>query len=135
MATPRKVDESTPEVFTNEDDFMRELEGYTAVTEDEGYPVDFGDEAETFKGTFTGTKVLPVKDPEGEAAAGRPTTWTMLTFTDEKGERCNMPANYRLDEALKLGLEPGQQVMIRHHGMRDIGNGRTLNRLSVYVKK
>jgi hypothetical protein len=59
----------------------------------------------------------------------------MLTFADTNGERCNMPSNYRLDEALKLGLTEGQQVKIVHHGVRDIGNGHTLNRISVYVKK
>ena len=118
------------------DDFNRELEGYTPLTEDEGYSVEFGKDGGTFTGTFTGTKELPLNPADMIEAEkkGEKLTWTMLTFKDEKNERCNMPSNYRLDEALKAGLSAGQGVKIVHHGMRDLDGGRTLNRLSVYVK-
>jgi hypothetical protein len=133
MAEPKQVKEATG--FPGDADYVPGE--WTALTEDEGYSVEFPDNGGEFFGTFTGAKELPLSPADLMEAEknGKPTTWTMLTFTDSKGERCNMPANYRLQQALDAGLKEGQEVKIVHHGMKDLGGGQTLNRMSVYVKR
>lgn len=139
MVTKKSEADGTPGAF-EPDGFDRELEGYTAVTEDEGYTIEFDDTAGgQFKGTFIGSAMHPVAEPEKEAAAGRPVEWQQLLFKDEAGELCNIASNYRLSQAFgnangEAKVNPGTQVLIKHHGKKDLGNGQTLNRMSVYVK-
>jgi hypothetical protein len=134
MAEPKPVKDALNPLDPN-DDFNRPMEGYEAVTEDEGYQIEFPDTGGDFFGTFTGVKELPLNPAdllEAKEKGGKE-TWTMVTFADKNGERCNMPSNYRMDEALKTLVE-GDEVRIVHHGLKDIGGGRTLNRISVYRK-
>lgn len=133
MVTKKLDDESEPGAY-EPDGFDRELEGYRAVTEDEGYDIDF-EKTPVFKGTFLRIATHSTENPEEDAAAGRPTTWEQLLFRDEKGELCNTSSNYRLDQALATGeLTEGVQVLIKHHGKKELKGGQTLNRISVYVK-
>jgi hypothetical protein len=105
-----------------------EAKSWTPVIEDEGERLVLV-EGRPFYGTFMGTKVITQPNPE----TGKMEEVTLCMFESNNGKRYNMWANYRLNEALTKGMVPGSAVKLVSEGKSDIGNGRTMNRLSVYV--
>lgn len=100
---------------------------WTAISEDEGSLIDFEAEG-TFVGKYRGVKIVDIE--------GEPTT--LLLFTDKNGENRSAWSNYRLDESFGPDgskIPVGSLVKIVHHGKAELDGGRTLNRMSVYVKR
>ncbi|MGH7239278.1 MAG: hypothetical protein ACREHG_04325 [Candidatus Saccharimonadales bacterium] len=61
-----------------------------------------------------------------------------IVFEDQRGDRRNLFANYAINEALSKGVKIGSVVRITHFGLRKLTgekSGRTVNRMSVEVKK
>lgn len=130
---PVAKNQETP--TASDDDFNRELEGYTVAYEDSGYKIELKGtptNPDSFEGIYQGTKAFQVvnkfTDKEEEVI--------MLCFKDLKGAACNIWANYALTEALKSGqLTSGKQVKLVHHGKEEIKDGtQQLSKYSVYVK-
>lgn len=103
---------------------------WTPVIEDEGERLVLV-EGRPFYGVFNGTKRITQPNPE----TGVPEEVILCLFTSNTGKRYNMWANFRLNEALDKGMVEGSKVKIVGEGKTDIGGGRSLNRMSVYVAR
>ena len=99
------------------------------VVFDPGYIIKLnGDEKkpDVFVGKYLGTRTITIE--------GRSTK--QLLFEDNSGARCNMFANYALEQALESDeMVPGVLVRIKHFGKVNLPNGRSFNRLTVQFKK
>lgn len=110
-----------------------EWSDFAPVLSDSGYKIDLP-KVTPFIGTYTGHEMKDVVDQ----ASGEMKSVALLMFTDTKGENCCLFANYALDKAFISGddlVNVGNLVRITHHGKEDIGNGQTMNRISVDVAR
>lgn len=103
---------------------------WAPLVEDEGDRLVL-QEGKPFIGTFVGSREVQVMNED----TGTPETVTLCMFRDKAGHRWNMWANYRLMQAIENGMHPGDTVKLVTEGKADLGAGRTMNRLSVYVKR
>lgn len=59
-----------------------------------------------------------------------------IIFRDRAGKQCNIFANYQIREAMESGkFVPGAIVKLQHFGKRDIGGGKTVNRMTIQVRQ
>lgn len=92
---------------TEQDDFNRELEGFTPVATDFGTKIEWA-EGVTFRGTFDGFRTVRKDGEDIEAAE----------FVDTDGERMWSWQPFQLEYALR-GIKPGTEVLIRCTGEDD----------------
>ena len=105
-------------------------EGWEVVVEPDGPKIDWRNNP-IFIGTYTGVKLVP--DPDDPDS-----NLVLLKFKDEKGGPCSTFMNYGLQQAFGAdgsAVPIGARVKIVHQGVADIGGGRTLNQMAVFVKK
>ena len=115
-------------------DWWDESDEWSEVISDNGYAIELkgsDEKPDVFIGKFLSSAERDFTDED----TGETRKIIQMIFEDRIGKRCNTFANYALTEAIAKGLKPGDVVRISHFGKRDIGGGRTVNRVSVDVKK
>lgn len=127
---PAKVENNKGEYLDDEARQTAEWDtlSWQPVVEDEGYKVELVLDKPIYL-LFEEAKKVQQANPD----TGLPEEVILFKFRDLAGKTCHLWQNYRLLEALDKGMTPGCKVKIVQHGKVDIGNGRSMNRLSVYV--
>ena len=105
-------------------------QGWETIVAPYGPTFEFKNEGDMLTGTFVSKREVEQEDDNGDPRMVN----VYEIVSDSDGTAYSVWGNYSVNEGL-VNVVAGEQVRIMYHGKADLKGGRTVNKMTVQVKR